>query len=502
MAEKKRQAGDIVGDYRLQRKVKADSVTRTWEAEQISMHRPVILEILSARSARDEELVTKFLANVRAKALVSHPGVGSVYEAVNSEEATFFSRERLDGRSLEALAAAGHTFSPLQVVNLLRQIAVAMIYLEESGIATEEFTRAHFVLVHDDQIRLVNLAVEGERDEAISTRTKQLLGEFFEDSVMDGKRGTTRVKSLCGYMSDRTRPVPLTWEQIADLCGQVRNQLEGAQATPAPVQIEPVAQPRKPLKIPASVWALVAGVLLISGLIAIMVSLQDRQELPAVAASPEVPKQIEIPPGSYPAAGGKADRKVTIREAFLIDRTEVTVAEYNEFLKLPDHRPYQHPDQPAAKTSHQPDGWEALWRAAVKGETWQGRSMSLGCPVVGVDWWDAHAFARWKGGALPTLSQWMAAASMGGEPSGTSPWGKAGQDPQDVTGAGVAGLAGNVREWTRRSEIDPANPLAPRSFVLAGASFAEPSGGIATRLWVASRNVRRDDLGFRVIAKK
>jgi len=319
---------------------------------------------------------------------------------------------------------------------------------------------------------------------------------------MDGKRGTTRVKSLCGFMKDLSRPNPLTWEQIADLCEQVRNQLEGAQAPPAPVPIEPVGEPRKPIKIPASIWALVAGLLLISGLIALMVSLKDREEPSPVATSPEVPKHIEISPGTYPAGEGRAGRTVTIREAFLIARAEVTVAEYDEFLKLPDHQPYQHPDQPEAKTSHQPNDWDALWRAAVKGETWQGRTMSLGCPVVGVDWWDAHAFARWKGAALPTLSQWIAAAAMEGEPSGTSPWGKAGQDSDDVTGAGVAGMAGNVREWTRRPEIDPANPLAPKSFVVAGASFAEPSGGIATRLWVASRNVRRSDLGFRVIAEK
>jgi hypothetical protein len=499
MTERKRQAGDIVGNYRLERKVKEDPVTRTWEAEQLSMHRPVMLEVLSARSAQDEELVREFLADVRAKALVSHPGVGSVYEAVTNDEATFFSRERLDGPNLAELAAEGRGFSPLEVVNSLGQISAAMIYLEEAGVATGEFARSHFVLVSEDQIRLMNLAIDGERDEATHTRTKALLGGFFDEMVQNGQPGSTRVKSLCGFMTDPDRPAPLSWRQIADLCQQVRDQLEDDNPAPAPGPVAPIARPRQPLKIPPSVWALIAGVILIGGLIFFMVLTTDRKDPPVLVESTRPPKQIEIPPGRYEAGD---DKEVAIRNSFLISRAEVSVAEYRDFLKLPNHREYQHPDQPTSKTSHEPDDWDALWRAAVKGETWQGRAMSLGCPVVGIDWWDAHAFAKWRDGTLPTLSQWMAAASMGGPPSATSAWGKVGKDVEDITGAGVAGMAGNVREWTRRPEIDPAKPLAPKSFVVAGASFEEPAGGISARLWVVSRSVRRGDLGFRLVAKK
>lgn len=128
--------------------------------------------------------------------------------------------------------------------------------------------------------------------------------------------------------------------------------------------------------------------------------------------------------------------------------------------------------------------------------------MSLGCPVVGVDWWDAYAFAKWKGGRLPNLKEWMAAAFLGGEPLEASPWGKAGAAETDVTGAGVAGMAGNVREWTLEPEINPGNPLAPKSYVAAGGSFEEAEKGASTRLWTNSRELRRSDLGFRIVTEK
>jgi formylglycine-generating enzyme required for sulfatase activity len=77
-----------------------------------------------------------------------------------------------------------------------------------------------------------------------------------------------------------------------------------------------------------------------------------------------------------------------------------------------------------------------------------------------------------------------------------------GRDQADVTGVGFAGMAGSVREWTSEPEINPADSLAPKAYVVAGASFEDGQGGISERLWVDSRSTRRSDLGFRVIAQK
>ena len=493
-----RQPEDIVGDYRLERAVNEGQMTRSWEAEQLSMHRSVMLEMLKAQAAKDERVVKAFLEDVRAKALVSHPGVGAVYEAVANDEATFFSRERLDGENLEGLYHRGEKFSPLEVVILLGQISRAMIYLEENKVATVDFALHHFILVGKDQVRIMNLAIEGKGEAAVGTRTKALLGGFFDKVIKQGLPGATRVKSLCGFMSDLERPTPVTWKQIEDLSQQVRDQLEGNDQGESPPEPGTVPLPKERVKIPPSVWALVGGVALIGGVILLMVFSKDKQAVdpPQIVVVP--PEMIEIPAGNY----GDREQQVTIREPFLIKRTEVTLAEYDAFLEVGDKSPFQHPEQPESKKDHRPDDWEVLWRAAVKGEEWQGRPMSLGCPVVGVDWWDAYAFATWKGGRLPTLKEWMAAAQNQGKPAGASKWGKVGSAPEDVTGTGVAGMAGSVREWTLEPEIDPDSPLAPKSRVAAGGSFEDSAKGILTRFWTGSRELRRSDLGFRLITGK
>jgi dienelactone hydrolase/tRNA A-37 threonylcarbamoyl transferase component Bud32 len=74
-------------------------------------------------------------------------------------------------------------------------------------------------------------------------------------------------------------------------------------------------------------------------------------------------------------------------------------------------------------------------------------------PVGGVSWYEATAYAKWKGKSLPTIYHWARAAgvyfSRGIVPQsnmeGTGPWpvGK----PRAVSLTGVSDLAGNVREW-------------------------------------------------------
>jgi hypothetical protein len=71
-----------IGDYRLIELRAENETSRLWIAEQVSISRLVLLDEL-----RDErsDLRQSFLANIRAKAAVRHPIVGSVYEAADAE---------------------------------------------------------------------------------------------------------------------------------------------------------------------------------------------------------------------------------------------------------------------------------------------------------------------------------------------------------------------------------------------------------------------------------
>ncbi|NOZ23519.1 MAG: formylglycine-generating enzyme family protein [Planctomycetes bacterium] len=125
-------------------------------------------------------------------------------------------------------------------------------------------------------------------------------------------------------------------------------------------------------------------------------------------------EMVYIPSGEVPIreAQGGALRKVHVR-AFLMDRTEVTNAQYALFLKhvaAYGDTACAHPEQPVGK-DHTPAHWD------------DPKFNQPRQPVVGVDWYDAYAFAKWAGKRLPTREEWRLAAGVGS----VYPWGN---DPQ------------------------------------------------------------------------
>ena len=173
-----------------------------------------------------------------------------------------------------------------------------------------------------------------------------------------------------------------------------------------------------------------------------------------------------VPAG--PAAGSGR-----VESPFLIDRHEVTNAEYLAFMAAGGYRePAYWPETLVI------DGESMAWSAAVARlvddtgiqapRGWSGGIHPEGKaahPVVGVTWYEAVAYLRWAGKELPTMAQWRRAAL--GDDSRLFPWGSAQDDierranfslldtrpvgsyPAGLSPFGVADMAGNVREWLK-----------------------------------------------------
>ncbi|MDA0766551.1 MAG: SUMF1/EgtB/PvdO family nonheme iron enzyme [Verrucomicrobia bacterium] len=476
-----------MGDYLLGPQVKAGLWTVTYVADQISVRRKVLLECVRPNELGEEGVVEAFLADVRAKAALDFPVVSSVYEAVRSKEVVFYTREKPPGRSLEELHGAGETLEPRTVLLLLERIGEAFLYLGEHAVRTEPIQPGDLFFEKPDVLRIDNLAVSGLLDEATRRQDRQTVSILLSDLVALDRPAATRTKMLLELLAEEDSP---NWASVAHTAGKLAHEL--ADDARLAAGTGPVAGSSRPA-LRAPVLCLAFTILLVVFVGVGGVYLLGRR---GPSATRPLNQMVAI-------TGAKAfgpDGEVKLLPPYWIDAHEVTIAEYGEFLKAlsviaPEQRgAYDHPKQPAGKDGHVPEDWAALLAAAEEGGTWQQVVVDSNCPVVNIDWWDAYAYANWRGGRLPSQAEWFAAAE-GGSPEGSG-WGPVDLSEVDRTASGVQGLAGNVTEWIGESVVDPAYPMNP---VSCGASYRQPQNGSLVRLWHPSRETKRPDLGLRVL---
>jgi len=231
-------------------------------------------------------------------------------------------------------------------------------------------------------------------------------------------------------------------------------------------------------------------------------------------------------------------------DAFWIDRHEVTNRQFAKFVEATGY-----------VTDAQRRGWSYVFDRQEKqwikcsGANWRhpgGPDTSLELrqnhPVVHVSWFDARAYARWIGGALPTEAQWEGAARAGLR-DGPFPWGREerpdgryqanywqGWFPDEdlavdgfdraapvksypPNGFGLHDVSGNVKEWCRdwyaedyydaRARNNPTGPVEGVFRVCRGGSWLSAENHFpAHRVSARDKHVPREsyqDVGFRCV---
>ncbi|MEO5915051.1 MAG: SUMF1/EgtB/PvdO family nonheme iron enzyme [Luteolibacter sp.] len=481
-----------LGEYRLKQLLAEDSVSRTWLAEQVSVSRLVLVDELLDENQRDA-----FLADVRMKASVDHPLIGSVYEAVAEPGLCFYAHELLAGATLEERAYAGETFLPARLAHILRRVSEAELQHETLGHATSP---VGLDVVHLDEhgvIRMKNLAVAGVRSEEQSASDVIYLGNALVPLIASGQPGATRLMTLLGWMRGEGLDAPIAWGQIRDFCMQIEHQLADSLSKLTPTESVSIVR-----KKPVTTMVLVTLGVLVA---IVFMAFSLRPPEPAAPPRASLPPPVMIAAGNHPTPDGLEEPL----PAFRISANEITIGQYAEFLetltilaKNNNEKTFDLPGQPAEKTSHLPDDWAALYAAAKSNGTWHDLAVSPDSPVVGVDWWDAATYAEWKKARLPTQEEWFAALSAGVKtPSAIEPstWASVTAPTADRTPSGLIGMAGSVSEWTAKPAANPANPLGGKHSVIIGGSYLKPGSNALSREWIDDRTLRRSDLGFRVV---
>jgi serine/threonine-protein kinase len=165
-------AGDLVGSYRVVRKIGEGGMGAVYLAEHTLLGRPAAIKMLLRELSHREELVTRFFNEARAASSVKHPGIVEVYDfGTHTDGSAYIVMELLEGESLSARLRTLRVLGESRAVSFARQVCGALGAAHAKGVVHRDLKPDNLFIVRDPD------TADGERTKILDFGIAKLASE-------------------------------------------------------------------------------------------------------------------------------------------------------------------------------------------------------------------------------------------------------------------------------------------------------------------------------------
>ena len=126
----------------------------TFKASDTVLGNEVALKVIDARIAAQPEARERFLREARAAARLRHPNVASIfyYGVRKTDRQCFYTMELVQGETLEAHLRRSGPLSPALAIEVIAQVARALVAAEVHGLVHRDLKPANLMLVEGAEL--------------------------------------------------------------------------------------------------------------------------------------------------------------------------------------------------------------------------------------------------------------------------------------------------------------------------------------------------------------
>jgi hypothetical protein len=469
--------GTEISGYQLKNFLGQNQLARVYSAHQPTIRRDVQLVVLPAHSTEESKESFRRIASARAGNI--HPVIYAIYEEGEEGSRAYVAEEQIISPSLLQLNLQGATFDSRLLAKIINIAATAIKHHQTRGIPYQPLRSSHITLSSDGVIKFINTALPP--DQALPDTTEQLF--YLNQIVREFITPTEALHPALGELLTDMESGTASVDDVVTRSDAIDIELAPVKFTPQ--RQETVIAQQQVQKARKSFWLAAIGGIVAFALFSIWFVSYILSSYVLVPPGKDFRQQAAIPAGDV-----LIGTKTYPVPAFYLDEHEVTIGQYEKFLKATEG---QDPASllPAGlkmnKKNFIPLQWDQILKAINKKKDFEGGPLTKDSPIMNVDFIDASAYAAWAGKRLPTELEWIRAAA--GDANLTYPWGNEadpskantgrdknptsnqakagfadgyrGLNPVDALSSdsspyGILNMAGNVSEWVTTSpELGP-----------------------------------------------
>jgi serine/threonine-protein kinase len=157
----------LSGRYRLERRIAAGGMGEVWRGTDEVLGRPVAIKLLRHAYVGDEALASRFRAEARYAASLSHPGIAQVFDYGEQDTSdgrgfgggAYLVMELVPGEPLSAIIARTGRLSHEVTLDIIAQAAGALQAAHAAGIVHRDIKPGNVLVTADGRVKITDFGI-------------------------------------------------------------------------------------------------------------------------------------------------------------------------------------------------------------------------------------------------------------------------------------------------------------------------------------------------------
>jgi serine/threonine protein kinase len=148
--------------YQILNKCGAGAMAVVYRAKQLSLNRTVAIKVLPKRLSRNAEFVERFYREGRAAAQLNHANIVQAIDVGEANGYHYFVMEFVEGCTVYDELAQGKVYSEEEAVDIVTQIARALLHAHERGFIHRDVKPKNIMLTRERVAKLADMGLARE----------------------------------------------------------------------------------------------------------------------------------------------------------------------------------------------------------------------------------------------------------------------------------------------------------------------------------------------------